>query len=262
MIVEKGKGEFKDKVNDEYENEDGISDDEQRSKYVEGKMKMKVLSSKSERLNSSEVDNDNKDDEENQETRTQVNGKERSKSSCCRSNENDFVSVCGQLQSNNNSKSTIVPPRSNENKSVSVCGQLQSNNNSKRRKKHRGGAGVKKSADETFSIFFQNIRGHNSKEYSLRKLMKRIKPSVVALNETQLAGNAKINITPYTWWTKNRNKKGGGVATGVAQEQLEREECGNLKRKSWEAKRAPSRPLQLLIQAQERWQSQNKRSKM
>ena len=204
MIVEKGKGEFKDKVNDEYENEDGISDDEQRSKYVEGKMKMKVLSSKSERLNSSEVDNDNKDDEENQDTRTQVSGKERSKWS-----------------SRRRMRSSSLPPRSNENESVSVCGQLQSNNNSKRRKKHRGGAGVKKSADETFSIFFQNIRGLNSKAYSLRKLMKRIKPSVVALNETQLAGNAKINITPYTWWTKNRNKKGGGVATGVAQEQLE-----------------------------------------
>ena len=71
---------------------------------------------------------------------------------------------------------------------------------------------------EEFSIFFQNIRGLNSKTYSLQKLIRKLKPSVVTLNETQLAGNAKINITPYTWWTKNRNKKGGGVATGVSQE--------------------------------------------
>ena len=38
------------------------------------------------------------------------------------------------------------------------------------------------------------------------------------MNETQLSGNMKIDITPYTWWAKNRNKKGGGVATGVAQQ--------------------------------------------
>ena len=117
-----------------------------------------------------------------------------------------------------------MPPRLRDNNCVTVSGQQLVNNESNstsmppRRKKHRGGAGKKKSADEDFSIFFQNIRGLNSKTYSLRKLLKRLKPSVVALNETQLAGNAKINITPYTWWTKNRNKKGGGVATGVAQE--------------------------------------------
>ena len=69
-----------------------------------------------------------------------------------------------------------------------------------------------------FTIFFQNIRGVKSKEYSLKKLIKRIEPDVVALNETQLCGNTKVDIKPYTWWMKNRSKKGGGVATGVAQQ--------------------------------------------
>ena len=49
-------------------------------------------------------------------------------------------------------------------------------------------------------------------------MIKRIKPDVVALNETQLCGSTKVDIKPYTWWMKNRSKKGGGVATGVAQE--------------------------------------------
>ena len=99
-------------------------------------------------------------------------------------------------------------------------GDLSSNDQShKRIGKHRGGVNKKRTqVVDSFTIFFQNIRGIKSKEYSLKKLIKRIKPDVVALNETQLCGSTKVDIKPYTWWMKNRSKKGGGVATGVAQE--------------------------------------------
>ena len=39
------------------------------------------------------------------------------------------------------------------------------------------------------------------------------------MNETQLLGKMKVNLTPYTTWTKNRTEKGGGgVATAVSHE--------------------------------------------
>ena len=63
-----------------------------------------------------------------------------------------------------------------------------------------------------------NLRGFKSKELSLRKIVKKINPGLVTLNETFLTGNMKISIAPYVWWTKNRPEKGGGgVATGVSQ---------------------------------------------
>ena len=70
-----------------------------------------------------------------------------------------------------------------------------------------------------FSLLLINTRGLKSKEYSLRKLLRKKKPSMVAINETQLTGKESVNIKPYTWWSKNRDGKGGGgIATGVSQE--------------------------------------------
>ena len=63
-----------------------------------------------------------------------------------------------------------------------------------------------------------NLRGYRSKEYSLNKVLKKLKPSMLAINETQLRGNMKISLEPsYRTWTKNRTgQAGGGVATAVA----------------------------------------------
>ena len=39
------------------------------------------------------------------------------------------------------------------------------------------------------------------------------------MNETQMLGKMKVNLTAYTTWTKNRTEKGGGgVATAVSHE--------------------------------------------
>ena len=63
-----------------------------------------------------------------------------------------------------------------------------------------------------------NLRGYRSKEYSLKKALQKIKPSLVAMNETQLYGKMKVSLEPgYTSWCRNRSMKGGGgVATAVA----------------------------------------------
>ena len=64
-----------------------------------------------------------------------------------------------------------------------------------------------------------NVRGLKSKEYSVKKIIRKLKPAVVAINETQMKGKVEVDLKPLKWWTKNRNEKGGGgVATGVAQE--------------------------------------------
>ena len=62
------------------------------------------------------------------------------------------------------------------------------------------------------------MRVLKSKELSLKKILKRVMPSVVTINETLLTGNMKVSIPPFTWWSKNRKDKGGGgIATGVSQ---------------------------------------------
>ena len=49
--------------------------------------------------------------------------------------------------------------------------------------------------------------------------MKKKKPSIVLLNETQLTGRMKCEVLPYGWSFKNRSSQGGGgVASGVAQQ--------------------------------------------
>ena len=64
-----------------------------------------------------------------------------------------------------------------------------------------------------------NLRGYRSKEYSLKKIIKKLKPAVVVMNETNLTGNMKVNLVPYVSWNKNRSgQAGGGIATAVAQE--------------------------------------------
>ena len=62
-----------------------------------------------------------------------------------------------------------------------------------------------------------NMRGFKSKQTSLTKMMKKVSPSMVLMNETLLVGRAKVSISPYTCWSRNRKETGGGgIATAVA----------------------------------------------
>ena len=49
--------------------------------------------------------------------------------------------------------------------------------------------------------------------------MKKVKPSMVLMNEMQMLGKIRVSLTSYTTWTRNRtDKSGGGVATAVSQQ--------------------------------------------
>ena len=62
-----------------------------------------------------------------------------------------------------------------------------------------------------------NLRGFKSKKQSLLKIAKKIKPSVIVMNETQLKGRMKLELKPFTCWSRNRGEGGGGgIATAVA----------------------------------------------
>ena len=68
-------------------------------------------------------------------------------------------------------------------------------------------------------MLLPNIRGIKSKEHSLKKILRKVKPSVVLINETQLIGNMKVALNPYTSWTRSRTETGGGgIATVVSQQ--------------------------------------------
>ena len=68
-----------------------------------------------------------------------------------------------------------------------------------------------------FSVMLVNLRGFWSKRQSLKKIISIEKPSVVAINESQLTGRMKVSPKPMLCWSKNReNKGGGGVATAVS----------------------------------------------
>ena len=88
----------------------------------------------------------------------------------------------------------------------------------KKRKTYRGQGG-KKEKQGQFSVLLSNIRGMRSKEKSLQKILKRVRPSMLLLNETHLTGRMKPNLDRYLSWTKNREGRGGGgIVTAVRQE--------------------------------------------
>ena len=89
----------------------------------------------------------------------------------------------------------------------------------KQKKRKYRGRGKYNRKQKLFSILLANIRGYKSKEVSLKKVINKVRPSLVLLNETLLVGNTKVSITPYTSWCKNRKEKGGGgILTAVAQQ--------------------------------------------
>ena len=62
-----------------------------------------------------------------------------------------------------------------------------------------------------------NVRGLKSKKESMTRILKQMKPDLVAINETQLKGKVKVELEGYKSWTRNRvGQGGGGVATSVA----------------------------------------------
>ena len=79
------------------------------------------------------------------------------------------------------------------------------------------GKGRKNRRINEFKIVLVNMRGFKSKEASLLKMIKKVKPSTVVMNKTLLSGRAKVSVSPYTCWSRNRKETGGGgIATAVS----------------------------------------------
>ena len=73
-------------------------------------------------------------------------------------------------------------------------GDVISGRNIEKRKKNRRGKG--KEINKRFSILLVNLRGYRSKEYSLKKTLRKVKPSMILMNETQLRGSMKVSLEP------------------------------------------------------------------
>ena len=85
------------------------------------------------------------------------------------------------------------------------------------RKKIRRGKKIK-SKMKNFTIYFNNVRGVNSKLDSIKDFAKELKPTMICLVETHLAKNDKIEIDGYSFTHHNRNEKGGGIAFDIKEE--------------------------------------------
>ena len=69
-------------------------------------------------------------------------------------------------------------------------------------------------------MYYNNIRGVNSKITSLKDIVNEINPHVICLNETHLDKDENIQIDNYEF-INNSNKKGkGGVSIGIRKDIL------------------------------------------
>ena len=123
-------------------------------------------------------------------------------------------------------KISLTPPTKKidkKSKSTSAPKKVKNTNTQKNLKttkytKRYRGKGKTNRRDSTFTVLLSNIRGYKSKENSLKKIIKKVTPSMILLNETQLVGKMNVSLKPYTSWTRNRTEKGGGgIATAVSQ---------------------------------------------
>ena len=104
------------------------------------------------------------------------------------------------------------------------------NKNNTKRKTRR--SNKNKNRFKNFCVYYNNIRGINSKITSLKDIVDEINPHIICLNETHLDQNENIEIDNYEF-VNNNNKKGkGGVSIGVRKDILHL--CSELSRKTKE----------------------------
>ena len=76
----------------------------------------------------------------------------------------------------------------------------------------------KKRSSNTVSLKLiqTNMDGYTSKKESIDEIASAEVPDIITINDTALNGNMKVKIPEYFCYSKNREKKKGGVATVVA----------------------------------------------
>ena len=67
-------------------------------------------------------------------------------------------------------------------------------------------------------MYYNNLRGVNSKILSLRECIGKEEPHVICVTETKLDTDAKIKIEGYEYLNHKNNKAGeGGIIIGCSQ---------------------------------------------
>ena len=121
-------------------------------------------------------------------------------------------------ESRNKNNNTQENEQKNNKKSENVQKKYKTQNQKKRHRER----GKQHAKENDFTILLSNLRGFRSKKHSLEKAVKKVKPSMILLNETQMLGKAKVYLKSYTSWSRNRSVKGGGgVATSVARQYMD-----------------------------------------
>ena len=83
----------------------------------------------------------------------------------------------------------------------------------RRRARRANNCNVVKKSD--LNIMLSNIRGFNSKELSLKHIIKK-NVHVLLLNETHLKKNKRLKLEGFKSYSRNRTvKDGGGIATSI-----------------------------------------------
>ena len=77
---------------------------------------------------------------------------------------------------------------------------------------------AKKRSSNTVSLKLiqTNMDGYTSKKESIDEIAEEEVPDIITINDTALKGNLKVKIPEYFCYSKNREKKKGGVATVVS----------------------------------------------
>ena len=98
----------------------------------------------------------------------------------------------------------------------------------KRMTKGRKKRGRRKRKTDKVSLTIMHInpRGWISKQDAIMKMTKAIDPDIININETQLSGNAKIQIKSFVSFSRNRSdKRGGGICSVVSNRIKEHAVC-------------------------------------
>ena len=84
-------------------------------------------------------------------------------------------------------------------------------------KRVRRGKRIKNSL-KNFKLYYNNLRGINSKLHSLHEILDNYKPHLVCITETKLDTDEKVDIEGYEFTHKNNKKGQGGIIIGVRKE--------------------------------------------
>ena len=71
---------------------------------------------------------------------------------------------------------------------------------------------------KSFTIYYTNIRDLKSKRSSFEEIVAELKPTMIAVTETWIDKDYKLDLDGYEPFRNDRNDEGGGIYVGVRKE--------------------------------------------